>query len=161
MSRDSGARRRWWRHLQPDFLLILASCSQLPPPSSVAIPPIPAGEARLWFYRDGGPYEIQTSPYLRLNGRVTGISEPDGAFYRDVSPRHYVVTVDSYLDNYVDQFASIDLAAGQEAYVKVLSMRRDKASGETGFSRDIFFTRIIPADTARAEATPRRFYGGS
>jgi hypothetical protein len=45
MSRDSGARRRWWRHLQPDFLLILANCSQLPPPSSVAIPPIPAGEA--------------------------------------------------------------------------------------------------------------------
>jgi hypothetical protein len=159
MSRGSGARRCWWRHLEPGFLLILASCSQLPPTSSVAIPPIQAGEARLWFYRDGGPYEIQASPYLRLNGRVTGISEPDGTFYRDVTPRHYLVTVDSYLDNYVDQFASIDLAAGQEAYVKVLSMRRDK--GETGFARDIFYTRIIPADTARAEAAPRRFYGGS
>jgi hypothetical protein len=145
MSRDSGARRCWWRHLEPGFLLILASCSQLPPTISVAIPPIQAGEARLWFYRDGGPYEIQASPYLRLNGRVTGISEPDGTF--------------SYLDNYVDQFASIDLAAGQEAYVKVLSMRREK--GETGFARDIFYTRIIPADTARAEAAPRRFYGGS
>jgi len=161
MSRDSGARRRWGRHLERGFLLILASCSQLPPTSSVAIPPIPAGEARLWFYRDGGPYEIQASPYLRLNGRVTGISEPDGTFYRDVAPRHYIVTVDSYLDSYVDQFASIDLAAGQEAYVKILSMRRDKASGETGFARDIFFTRIIPADTARAEAAPRRFYGAS
>jgi hypothetical protein len=159
MSRDSADRRRRWRQLEPGFLLILASCSQLPPTSSVAIPPIPAGEARLWFYRDGGPYEIQASPYLRLNGRVTGISEPDGTLYRDVTPRHYVVTVDSYLDNYVDQFASIDLAAGQEAYVKVLSMRREK--GETGFARDIFYTRIIPADTARAEAAPRRFYGGS
>jgi hypothetical protein len=161
MSPDSGTRRRWWRHLRPSFLLTLASCSPLPPMSSVSIPPIPAGEARLWFYRDGGPYEIQASPYLRLNGRVAGISEPDGAFYRDVIPRHYVVTVDSYLDSYVYQFASIDLAAGQEAYVKVLSMRRDKATGETGFARDIFFTRIIPADAARAEAAPRRFYGGS
>ena len=113
MSRDSGARRRWGRHLERGFLLILASCSQLPPTSSVAIPPIPASEARLWFYRDGGPYETQASPYLRLNGRVTGISEPDGTFYRDVAPRHYVVTVDSYLDSYVYQFASIDLAAGR------------------------------------------------
>ena len=118
MSRDSGARRRWWRQLEPGFLLIVAACSQLPPTSSVAIPRIPAGEARLWFYRDGGPYEIQASPYLRLNGRVAGISEPDGTFYRDVTPRHYVVTVDSYLDSYVDQFASIDLAAGQEAMSK-------------------------------------------
>jgi hypothetical protein len=161
MSRDSGARRRWWRQLEPGFLLILASCSQLPPTSSVAIPRLPAGEARLWFYRDGGPYEIQASPYLRLNGRVAGISEPDGAFYRDVTPRRYVVTVDSYLDSYVDQFASIDLAAGQEAYVKVLSMRRDKPGGEIGAACDIFFTRIIPADTARAEDAPRRFYRGS
>src|SRR5206468_4210952 len=52
---------------------------------------------------DSGPYEFQVSPYFRLNGRVTGISEPDGTFYRDVMPRHYLVTVDSYLDNYIDQ----------------------------------------------------------
>jgi hypothetical protein len=78
-----------------------------------------------------------------------------------VTPRHYVVTVDSYLDTYVYQFASVDLAPGQEAYVKVLSMQQDKASDETGFARDIFYTRIIPADTARAAAVPRRFYGGS
>src|SRR6266576_2545337 len=76
-------------HLEPSFLLILASFGQLLPRSSVAIPPIPPGEARLWFYRDGGPYEIQASPYLRLNGRVTGIAEPDGVFYREVAPRHY------------------------------------------------------------------------
>jgi len=161
MYRDSGAGPRRWRHLEPGFLLILASCSQLLPTSSVAVPPIPAGEARLWFYRDGGQYEIQASPYLRLNGRVTGISEPDRTFYRDVTPKRYAVTVDSYLDNYVYQFASIDLVAGQEAYIKVLSMRRDRAGDEAGFARDIFYTRVIPADTARAEAAPRRFYGGS
>ena len=161
MYRDSGAGPRRWRHLEPGFLLILASCSQLLPTSSVAVPPIPAGEARLWFYRDGGQYEIQASPYLRLNGRVTGISEPDRTFYRDVTPKRYAVTVDSYLDNYVYQFASIDLVAGQEAYIKVLSMRRDKAGDEAGFARDIFYTRVIPADTARAEAASRRFYGGS
>jgi len=37
MSRDSGARPLWWRHLEPGFLLILASCSQLPPTSTPTV----------------------------------------------------------------------------------------------------------------------------
>ena len=73
------------------FLLIAVSCAQLPLTSSAAIPPVPPGGARLWFYRDGGPRETQERPYLRLNGQIAGISEPDGVFYRDVSPGHYVV----------------------------------------------------------------------
>jgi hypothetical protein len=152
---------RWLRRAGTDVLLLVAaSCSQLPPTSLVAIPPIPAGEARIWFYRDGGPYEIQATPYLRLNGRVAGISEPDGALYRDVMPGHYAVTVDSYMESYFDQFADIDLAAGQEAYVKVLSMR-EKVSSETGGARDIFYTRLIPADAARGDIARRPFYGSS
>jgi hypothetical protein len=136
------------RDLVISALLITASCSQLPPTDSVVIPSAPAGTARIWIYRNDGPNEIQASPYLRLNGRVAGISEPDGAFYRDVTPGRYVVTVDSYLDGYVRQFASVDLAAGQEAYFKVLSMVRDKSGGEAGFVRDIFYTRLMPADIA-------------
>ena len=141
-------------------LLVATNCSQLPPTSSVAIPPVPAGTARIWIYRNDGPHEIQASPYLRLNGRVAGISEPDGAFYRDVTPGHYVVTVDSYIDSYISQFAPVDLAAGQEAYVKVLSMRREKMGGEAGGVRDIFYTRLIPADIARDAIARSPFYGG-
>src|SRR5438132_6730516 len=101
------------------ILLATTNCAQLSPTSSVAIPPIPAGDSRLWFYRDGGPRETQQRPYLRLNGQVAGISEPNGTFYRDVAPGHYTVSVDSYLSTYFNQFADIDLTAGQEAYVKV------------------------------------------
>jgi hypothetical protein len=36
----------------------------------------------------------------------------------------------------------------------MLSIRHDNASGEAGFTRDIFCTRVIPADSARAEAAP-------
>jgi hypothetical protein len=140
-------------------LLAVANCSRLPPTGSVVIPPVPLGTARIWIYRNGGPNEIHASPYLRLNGRVAGISEPDGAFYRDVTPGRYVVTVDSYLDSYVNQFASVDLAAGQEAYVKVLSMRRDRG-GESAFARDIFYTRLIPADLARDAIARSPFHGG-
>jgi hypothetical protein len=131
-----------------------------PPTSSVLIPPLPAVAARIWIYRNDGPNEIQASPYLRLNDRVVGISEPDGSFYRDVMPGRYVVTVDSYLDSYVNQFASVDLGAGQEAYVQVLSMLRDKVGGEAGGTRDIFYTRLIPADIARDTIGGSPFYGG-
>jgi len=141
-------------------LLVATNCSQLPRTSSVVISPLPAGTARIWIYRNDGPHEIQASPYLRLNGRVVAISEPDGAFYRDVTPGHYVVTVDSYIDSYINQFASIDLAAGQEAYVEVLSMRREKMGGEAGGGRDIFYTRLIPADIARDAIARSPFYGG-
>ena len=141
-------------------LLVATNCSQLPPTSSVAIPPVPAGTARIWIYRNDGPHEIQASPYLRLNGRVAGISEPDGAFYRDVTPGRYVITVDSYIDSYISQFAPVNLAAGQEAYVKVLSMRREKMGGEAGGVRDIFYTRLIPADIARDAIARSPFYGG-
>jgi hypothetical protein len=133
----------------------------MPPTGSVVISPIPAGTARIWIYRNDGPNEIQASPYLRLNGRVAGISEPDGAFYRDVTPGRYVVTVDSYIDTYVGQFVSVDLAVGQEAYVKVLSMLRDKIGGEAGGSRDIFYTRLIPADIAQPAIAVTPFYGST
>jgi len=52
------------------------------------------------------------------------ISEPNGTFIATVAPGHYTVTVDSYLSTYFYQFTDIDLAAGQEAYVKVLSQLR-------------------------------------
>jgi hypothetical protein len=148
------------RGLAIAVLLAAANCSRLPPTGAVVIPPVPSGTARIWIYRNGGPHEIQASPYLRLNGRVAGISEPDGTFYRDVTPGRYVITVDSYLDSYVNQFASVDLAAGQEAYVKVLSMRRDRG-GEWGFTRDIFYTRLIPDEIARPAVAVTPFYGST
>jgi hypothetical protein len=140
------------------FLLITASCGQLPPTNSVVIPPIPAGDARIWFYRDGGPRDAER-PYFRLNGQIAGISEPNGTLYRDVLPGHYKVTVDSYTISFFDQFANINLVAGQEAYILVWS-RRQSVGGETG-SRENFFTQAVPADIARLTTARLPFYGGS
>jgi len=139
------------------LLLATASCAQLPPTSAVAIPPIPAGEARLWIYRNDGPYDPQATPYVRLNGQVAGVSEANGAFYRDVAPGHYLVSVDSYFRD-VYQFAEADLTAGQVAYVLVQSLRK-VSGGENGASRDIFYTRLIPVETARAAVANTPFYG--
>src|ERR1700730_13971784 len=141
--------------------LTAASCTQLPPTSAVAIPLIPFGAARLWFYRDYEPYETLARPYVRLNEQVFGISEPGGAFYRDVAPAHYSITVDS-AGRDVKQFAEVDLAAGQEAYAKILSLRSWLADDCMAWGGcDTFYVRLMPVDAARAAIAASPFYGGS
>jgi hypothetical protein len=82
----------------------------------------PPGYARIWIYRLDEPYVSLARPYVRFNGRIAGISEPGGAFYRDVLPGKYYVTVDSQGRD-VNQFAHLDLAAGQQAYIEVQVLR--------------------------------------
>jgi hypothetical protein len=160
MSKNSGVPPRRLHRCMASVLLLLTSCSQVPPTSSVVIPPISAGVARIWIYRNDGPYETQDRPYLRLNGQVAGISEPNGAFYRDLPPGHYIISVDSYGVPYPNQFTGVDLAAGQVAFVKVLSMRERVGGGDSGVSsRALFFTWLIPADAAQAAIAVTPFYG--
>lgn len=153
--------RHRWRGAAIVLLLISASCTQLPPTSSVVIPPIPPGAARLWFYRDYEPYETLARPYVRLNEQVFGISEPGGAFYRDVAPAHYSITVDSDGRD-INQFAEVDLAASQEAYAKILSLRSwldDDCEPWGGC--DTFYVRLMPAEAARTAIAASPFYVGN
>jgi hypothetical protein len=139
------------------ILLTAANCASQPSPGSMAIPPIPTGDARLWFYRDGAPHEAYQRPYLRLNGQIAGISEPNGAFYRDVPPGHYSVTVDSYLGTNFDQFTEINLSAGQETYVEVLS-QGVYVGGERAARQN--YTRVIPPEVVRADVVRGLLYSG-
>lgn len=147
--------------------LAVTACSQLPSTASVAVPPIPAGEARVWFYRNGGPYDGMGTPYIRMNDAVVAISEPNGASYRDVSAGPYHITVDSYGKDF-NQDKNVQLAAGQELYVKIVSLRNWMSSGGGGgnegggdeFARDTFYVWLIPPDVARADVARTAFYGG-
>jgi uncharacterized protein DUF2846 len=160
MSRVSDAKPRWWR-LCAAGLLALAECSQLPTTSSVVMPPIAPGAGRVWLYRNDYQYEAHQTPYVMLNGQIVGVVQPNGAFYRDVPPGHYTVVVDSYGVPYPNQFAEFNLGAGQEAFIKVLSMR-DVVGGEFGVgTRARFFTQLFPADAARAAIAGTPFYGSS
>jgi hypothetical protein len=58
------------------------------PTASVAIPPLPPGEAYIWFYRDYEPYADKGRPADALNGTYAGIAELGGAFCCDVPPGH-------------------------------------------------------------------------
>ena len=159
MLRDLSVNR--WRRAAAGLLLAAASCAQLPPTSSVAIPSIPAGAARLWFYRDYEPYETLARPYVRLNEQIVGISEPGGAFYRDVAPAHYSLAVDSAGRDF-NQVADAELAAGQEAYAKVVSLRSwlDDDNCILWSGCDTFYVWLIRPEEARPAIGKSPFYGG-
>jgi hypothetical protein len=84
-----------------------------------------------------------------MNGAIVGISEEGYAFYRDVPAGLYQVSVESYGRD-LFQFRDIALVPGQQAYVKVLSLRSWVESGRN-FSRDTFYVLIVSPPFAQAE----------
>lgn len=139
----------WFRAFTGIVLLLLASCSRLPPVSAVDLPRIPPGSARVWFYRVYDPTESKGRPYIYMNGVIVGISDQGYAFYRDVPAGLYQVSVESYGRD-LFQFRAVALVPGQQAYAKILSLRSWVESGRN-FSRDTFYVLIIPPTFAQAE----------
>jgi hypothetical protein len=146
--------------------LLLASigCAPLPPTAAVAMPPIPAGQARAWFYRDPGPYDCLGTPYIRMNDAIVAVSQIGGASYRDVLPGQYLVSVDSYLTA-PDQTRHAYLFPGQQAYFKIVCLRNWISGGGirngSGYMRDTFYVWDIPPEVAQAYVARSQFYGGS
>jgi uncharacterized protein DUF2846 len=126
----------------------------------------PPGYARIWVYRYYEPYESLATPSVRFNGAIIGISEPGGSFYRDVAPGEYDVTVDS-LGRDVNQFARVDVAAGQQIYIQVQVSRYWDCGGGGGdrgggdWCRPTFYTRLQLPDVAASAIAHMPSYGGS
>jgi hypothetical protein len=140
-------------------LFFLAGCTELPPIAAVSLPPIAAGNARVWFYRVYDPTESKGRPYIYMNKSIVGVSEQGYAFYRDVPAGSYRITVESYgRDLY--QFQDVALAPGQQEYVEILSLR-SWAQSQTNFGRDTFYVAIIPPDFAQPQISRYPFLGGS
>jgi hypothetical protein len=159
--------RRLWQSAGVILLVAAAACAQPPVTSSVTIPPISPGAARVWFYRPIDAYDSLSTPYIRMNDAIVGISLPNGASYRDVPAGQYHIAVDSYLDS-PQQDQNVTLAPGQEVYVKVISQRSwiqgggSGGSGEGGggdYQKDTFYVWLIPPEVARADVARSAFYG--
>src|SRR5438270_6915955 len=143
------------------LLVAMAGCAQQPVTAAVSIPPIPAGEARIWIYRDYEPYAGKGLPAVAANGAYVGQAELGGAFYRDVPPGHYRITVETFGVD-VNQVADLDVAAGRAAYVKIVSNPSWVSYGlETQIERPTFYAWLIPNDAAQADIARLSFDGGS
>jgi hypothetical protein len=89
-----------------------------------------------------------------MNGAIVGISEQGYMFYRDVVAGLYHVSVESY-ERDLFQFRDVALVSGQQAYVKILSLRSWVQSGRN-FGRDTFYVLIVPPTFAQGEIAVAR-----
>ena len=146
------------------LVLAIASCAPLPPTAAVAVPPIPAGEARAWFYRDPGPYDCLGTPYIRMNEAIVGVSQIGGASYRDVLPGQYLVSTDNYLGDF-NSTKEAYLFPGQQAYFKILCLTNWITGGggrnDNGYARNTFYVWEIPPEVAQGDVARSQYYGGS
>jgi hypothetical protein len=133
-------------------LLLVAGCAAPQQMAAVPAGPIPPGQARIWFYRVYDPSLSRNIANVDLNGqRVVSVLPGDGPSYRDVPPGAYRIAPESFgVDT--NQTRNVDLAAGQEIYVKILDDPLVISSGDrTEFRRDTFYAWVVPPQLARAE----------
>jgi len=142
------------------LVFALARCAPLATVATSAIPPVPPQQARVWFYRDAEPSGLPDVPQVRLNGAISGVAYQGVAFYRDVPPGHYHVTVDSMVAD-VNQASDIDLGLGREAYIKVVQLDDlgQAVWGEPTFA--VFHAWHMPDALGRAEVRVHQFQDGN
>jgi hypothetical protein len=152
---EAARNPRFWALLT--MMLALGGCAAMPTTGAAQIPPLPPGMARVWFYRIDAPYITQARPYVRLNGVPIGISEDGGAFYRDVPPGQYYVTVDSYGVD-INQFPHVILVPEQTVYLQIIGSQYWASGGATIWTRPTFYVRVEPAQVAGPAIDHSQFY---
>ena len=133
-------------------LVVLGGCAQPQHVAAVAPGPLPAGEARIWFYRVYDPSLSRNVANVDLNGvRAVTVLPGDGPAYRDVPPGAYHIAPESFgVDT--NQTRDVRLAAGQTIYIKILDDPTVISSGDkTEFQRDTFYAWLMPPAIAQAE----------
>src|ERR1700747_1135740 len=118
-----GLLSRCWAKWASGLLLIAAGCTQPPATAQIPVvaPPVPAGQARIWFYRPWEPSESLNLANIDVNGSYFGSVANGSAFYRDVPPGQYHIAPVSFVTN-SNQDANVALVPGQQVYVKIVSL---------------------------------------
>jgi hypothetical protein len=145
-----SARCNWVRTAGLLLVLMAAGCAA-PRPSTP--PPVPAGEARIWFYRNWLPSESLNLANITVNGAFVGSVENGGVIYRDVPPGTYHIAPQSWAHDPKQQDTNVTLLAGQQAYIKVVDLTSwaTSVSAAKDFQRDAFWAWLVPAQAAEAE----------
>jgi hypothetical protein len=153
MARNIAPRPRRWLHWAGALLLAVSSCATPPPPTAQL--PVPAGHARMWFYRTWLPSESLNLTNIDVNGSYFGSVANGTAFYRDVPPGHYYIAPESYNRDF-NQNRDVYLAPGQQVYVKILSSQSWDGACRSCV-RDTFYAWVIPPQIAQAEIAGTRY----
>ena len=145
------AASRGWMRWASGLLLILSGCAASPG-SMAPASPVASNQARIWFYRDWQPSESLNLANVDLNGAYFVSIANGSAVYRDVPPGRYFVTPDSFVPD-MRQDATLELAPGQQAFVKVVSLTSwgSNNTASKNIARDAFWIWPVPPPVGEAE----------
>jgi hypothetical protein len=152
-------RSGWWVKLASGLLLLAAGCAEprATAPVPAVAPPVPPGQARIWFYRPWEPSESLNLANVDVNGSYFASVENGNAFYRDVPPGQYHIAPVSFIPN-SNQDTNVALVPGQQVYVKIVSLRSwgGNDTAARNISRDAFWAWVMPPQVAQAEIAANR-----
>lgn len=150
MAKDAALPGRKWLLWVSALLLIATGCAARGP---VAEAPIPAGQGRIWVYRNWLPSESLNLANIEVNGVSFGSVENGGALYRDVPPGTYHVFAQSWAHDPKSMDTNFALVPGQQVYIKIIDLTSwaTSVSASKNFQRDAFWAWLIPPQVAQAE----------
>jgi Protein of unknown function (DUF2846) len=155
MARDPAPRPPRWLLWASGLLLILVGCAGAGGRSAqvaAEAPPVPGGQARIWFYRAWEPSEILNLANVEVNGAYFASVANGSAFYRDIPPGRYHIAPVSFIPN-SRQDTNVELVPGQQVYVKIVSSSAwgSDNTAARDIDRNAFWGWLIPPQVAQAE----------
>jgi hypothetical protein len=149
MMPTSTKTARRWLSWTSALWLMTSACAAAPPAGETAFP---SGAARIWVYRDWQPSESMNLADVYANGSLLVSVGNGAAIYRDVPPGRYHLAPDSFVPNSM-QDATIELAPGQQAYIKIVSLSAwgSENTAAKNIARDAFWVWVVSPTVARAE----------
>jgi hypothetical protein len=140
------------------LLLALAAAGCASPPTfdqvSATLPPIPAGEARIFVYRDYEPYQSLAWVPVFFNGATIGAVGPGHVLKRDVPPGTYKIEAKSE-GLWPDQAKTVRVAAGDSVFAKIESFNSLSDTGDSDEFQTTFVVVLVDPVVARREIGSR------
>ena len=151
-----GSRRL--RRTAAALALVLAGGGASAATPAAALPPVPPGDARLWFYRVFFPDDTGDMPAISLNGAPVGYALAGASFYRDVPAGQYHVSVETSGLDY-DQARDIAVTPGQNIFIKIVSLPSWEEGSRGFYRRGTYYATVVAPQLAALEL-PQTYYSG-
>ena len=119
-------------------------------------PPVPPGQARVWFLRQLLPGTIMTPPTVYVNGAPIARSAQGTAFYRDFTPGQYAFTVENCLRQTNNTGQTMTLQPNTQYAIEV---QQDDNAAWDCYPAQVSYLRQIPPQQVPYYFAPLTFMG--